>query len=381
MSVSLPTRAAAALRPSASPGLLLGVAAIAATFTATPFVIAEAVDEYAVSAGAAALLSTAQMTGFAIGNLSGGRRFVPTRRLARFALAGFVIANACSALSPWFSALVALRLAAGMAMGLITWVAWSDSASDLSRRGEIAAIGPLAAVVASPLVAVAVAVDGLRGMYAVLALVVAAALFAPLEVDATLPTERHPIAARGVKTILTAMFLFTAGGSSVFVFAKVLATDNAGMSPVWLAVAISANALVGIPGARFAGRRRLPGAWMVLTGLCALALTLSTQAWLSFAAMTIWGLAFWVAIPEVYFLLSDRSAHPSDRVGDAQAVMSIGRIAGPSLGGALVGAGSFTALGWFGVGSMALSGLMVQYAATAHRRSAHAIPIRVRRSA
>jgi predicted MFS family arabinose efflux permease len=380
VTVSLPTRAAAALRPSASPGLLVGVAGIAATFTATPFVIAEVVDEYAVTAGAAALLSTSQMTGFAVGNLAGGRKFVPSRRLARLALTAFVVANGLSAFSPWFSALVGLRLAAGAAMGLITWVAWSDSASDLSRRGEIAAIGPLAAVVASPVIAIAVAVDGLRGMYGVLAIVVALALFAPLEVDATLPTQRHPIAARGVKTILTAMFLFTAGGSSVFVFAKVLATDNAGMSPVWLAIAISANALVGIPGARFAGRRRVPGAWMALTGLCALALTLSTYSWLSFVAMTVWGLAFWVAIPEVYFLLSDRSAHPSDRVGDAQAVMSIGRIAGPSLGGVLVGAGSFTALGWFGVASMALAGFMVQYAASAHRRAPIAVTVRSRRS-
>lgn len=359
----------------------MAVAAIAATFTATPFVIAQVVDEYAVTAGAAALLSTSQMTGFAVGNLAGGRKLVPSRRLARLALGAFVVANGLSAVSPWFSALVFLRLGAGVAMGLITWVAWSDSASDLTRRGEIAAIGPLAAVVASPVIALAVAVDGLRGMYGVLAVLVALALLAPLEVDATLPSERHPITARGVKTILTAMFLFTAGGSSVFVFANVLATDNAGMSPVWLAVAISANALVGIPGARFAGRRRVPGAWMALTGLCALALTLSTYSWLSFVAMTVWGMAFWVAIPEVYFLLSDRSSHPSDRVGDAQAVMSIGRIAGPSLGGVLVGAGSFTALGWFGLGAMAAAGLMVQYAATTHQRSSVAMPIRVRRSA
>jgi predicted MFS family arabinose efflux permease len=60
--------------------------------------------------------------------------------------------------------------------------------------------------------------------------------------------------------------------------------------------------------------------------------------------------------------------------------MSIGRIAGPSLGGVLVGAGSFTALGWFGVASMALAGFMVQYAASAHRRAPIAVTVRSRRS-
>lgn len=81
--MTAPTRALAAIRPTASIGLLASTAAISATFMATPFVILETIEVYGVSAGWAALLSTAQVGGFTITNLYAGRRLQAGPELAR----------------------------------------------------------------------------------------------------------------------------------------------------------------------------------------------------------------------------------------------------------------------------------------------------------
>ena len=51
MTVSAPARAFGAFKPTASPGLLAASSAIAATFTATPFVIAASADRFDIGIG------------------------------------------------------------------------------------------------------------------------------------------------------------------------------------------------------------------------------------------------------------------------------------------------------------------------------------------
>ncbi|MEZ5225272.1 MAG: hypothetical protein R2710_00965 [Acidimicrobiales bacterium] len=236
-----------------------------------------------------------------------------------------------------------LRFLCGLAMGLFTWIA-ADSADDDTRRGSIAAVGPLTSAVAAPLLAVAVNVGGLDAIYGTLAVVSVLCMLLPITVEAAISHGRRPIEAKGILPVLLGMAGLTLGGSAVFVFIGVIARDQIGMSTVTLSIALSLNAVAGIPTARYAGRRRFPGVFIMLTGCCAFLLTVADSTVMFMAIVTIWGMTFWLAVPETFALLSERSRHPADRIGsDAQAIMSMGRVIGPTVGGALVAAGSFTA--------------------------------------
>lgn len=367
MSFSAPARALGAIKPTASPGLLAASSAIAATFTATPFVIAESVDRFDVGLGWAAVLSTAQVGGFTITNLIGNRRFTASATLARRSLAVFAAANALSIVLPLFSALVITRVVAGGAMGLLTWIAWADSATDGKRRGEIAAIGPLASAVSAPILGVVASLAGLAGVFSVLTVIATVGLGLSIHVaENEISKVRHPIQAPGVRLVLVAMAVTTAAGSMVFVFARVIA-ENLQMSAMTTSLALAANALAGIPAAKFAGRRRLPGLWIAIIGGCALLLTQTDSVLIYFMVLILWGLCFWSAIPEIFSMLADRSVYPSDRVGDAQAAMSMGRVLGPTAGGLLVAGGSFDLVGVVALVLLLGAAVSLEAVATAHR--------------
>lgn len=367
MTVGAPARAFGAFKPTASPGLLASSAAIAATFTATPFVIAATVDEFGTTIGAAALLSTAQVGGFMVANLVGNRRFVASPRLAKRALALFAFANAVSIFLPSLTALVVARTIAGAAMGLLTWIAWADSATDGKRRGEIAAIGPLSAAIAAPLLGIVATVGDLGWIFALLTVLPAIGLGLSIQVaENDIPTKRNPIQTPGVKLVLLSMCVMLGAASAVFVFVRLIAEDL-GMSAMATSVALSLNALAGIPAARFSGRRRLPGLWIAIMGVCALLLTQTSSPTMFFVIVTLWGLCFWSAVPEIFSMLADRSVFPSDRVGDAQAAMAFGRVVGPTAGGALVVSGSFTTIGIVAFLLLLASALTIEVVATAHR--------------
>lgn len=367
VTMTAPTRALAAVRPAASPGLLLTSGAIAATFMATPFVIAEAIDIYEISTGWAALLSTAQVGGFTAGNLYAGRRLRASTSLARKALLFFVICNLASALDLSFAGLVGLRTLAGVAMGLLTWIAWADSAVDAKKRGDIAAIGPVSSAIGAPLIALLASRGQLTGTYLALAAVAALGLLLPMSIATSAQPDRRPIETPGVRVVLVAMGLFGAGGSSIFVFSRVIASMQVGMGALVFSLALSFNALASIPTARYRGRRRLPGLWMAGIAVCAVLMATTESEIVFIAVVVVWGMLFWAVVPELFSMLSDRSAHPADRVGDAQAVMSIGRVVGPSLGGALVGTGSFVLLGWTAAGFILVAGIAIEATTTAHR--------------
>lgn len=275
-------------------------------------------------------------------------------------------------MTPWFPPLVASRLVAGVAMGLLTWIAWADSAANGKRRGEVAAIGPLAAAVSAPAVGVVTDVGGTGWLFAFLGALGAVAMLVPPDVEVPVPDQgrrqrpnRPPTL--GAALVLAALGLFTIGGSSVFVFANVIGQEHVGLSAFAVSLAFSVNAVSGIHAARFAGRRRAPGFWMAATAVCAVLVALTSSPVVFFAAMAVWGLAFWLAVPEVFSLLAERSATPEERVGDAQAIMSLGRIAGPIAGGALLATGSLPLLGLVAAATMAAGALGVEAVATAHR--------------
>jgi DHA1 family inner membrane transport protein len=134
-------------------------------------------------------------------------------------------------------------------------------------------------------------------------------------------------------------------GSAVFVYAAALGTDRAGMTTTAVSVALALNAIAGVPSARWTGDRRWGGLWLLGVAACAISVAMATQAWLFVLALAGWGFFFWMGVPAVYQLLAERSRNPADRAGDAQAVMAIGRVIGPLVGGAMITAGSAVTLG------------------------------------
>ena len=360
--VQVPVRVQLLLRPSVSTGLLLAVGFSTFALSATPFLLDLVVQHYGVSLTAASLIGVVQLGGFTAGSWGAGRFLRPERRVFVVTLVLAVLANLGSVALPPFAVLLALRAVSGLALGLIAWFGWVQVFGDDQRMGEVAVMGPLAGIAASPVIA---AVAGGGGAGAIFALLAALAAVPLTFSRGTGAAERVP--ARRARTrpvpaalvVLVALGLFTLGGSAVFQYAVVLGRGQVGLDPTTIALVFSLNSVVGIPASRWTGRRGRPGLWLMLTGVCALSLGLTTTPLVFAGAITVWGFAFWMGVPGVFKVLAERSAHPSDRAGDAQAVMAGGRVVGPFLGGALLDAFGAPTLGAVGGSLMALAGLTV----------------------
>jgi hypothetical protein len=132
-------------------------------------------------------------------------------------------------------------------------------------------------------------------------------------------------------------------GSALFINEALVARDIHGIPEVAASIAFSLNAAGGLLGARLASRHRRPGWWLASIGPAAV-MTVFGPPVFFFVGMAWWGFAFWMGIPGVLQMLSDRSLAPSERAGDAQGLMAVGRAIGPILGGAFVDLGSLTGL-------------------------------------
>jgi predicted MFS family arabinose efflux permease len=78
-----------------------------------------------------------------------------------------------------------------------------------------------------------------------------------------------------------------------------------------------------------------------------------------YVGMTWWGFAFWMGVPGVLQMLVDRSLEPSERAGDGQGVMALGRALGPALGGVFVDAGALVALAVTSATGISIAGATV----------------------
>jgi DHA1 family inner membrane transport protein len=147
----------------------------------------------------------------------------------------------------------------------------------------------------------------------------------------------------------------------VFVYAAAIGVELDGLTPLTVSLLFSGNALAGIPSARWTGRRGPAGLWFVLTAVCALTIAVSRSGVLFGVAMVGWGFVFFMGVPAAFSLLAARSVFPEERAGDAQAVMALGRVFGPMLGGALDAAGSTTTLGVAAATVMAVGAALLLY--------------------
>ena len=355
-----PVRVLQTLRPDIPAGVFTATAVSTVVFSATPFLIPAIADDRAVSVGLVGIVSTAQLAGFVLASSLGPRFLRPRRRVMTIAIVLGVLANLLSAVAPAFAFLVGTRFVSGVSLGLIAWIAWAEVFGDNERVGDVAVIGPIVGTIASPIVALVIDEAGPDWMFVALAaLYLVPALFVRsmhLEAAKRPRVERHR-PTRAALAILVALGTLTLGGSATFVFAGAIGTEFVGLPAFTVSLAFAANALAGLPSARFRGDRRLAGMWMSLTGLCAITLGTWHVPVAFWAALMVWGFAFWMGIPGAFALLAERSRFPDERAGDAQAVMALGRVVGPLIGGVLYEI-SPTALG-LGAGGVIISAALL----------------------
>lgn len=353
-----PTRLIYSLRPAAPPAILASAAAVAAMFAATPFLIPEVSGRYGVTEGLAAGISVAQVGAFAAASMLLPRFFAASGKLLQISALGLLFANALSVLPNVFWVLIALRLLAGVAAGSLTWVSWADAMRRPRSMAGVASAGPVTALIATPLIS-ALAQLGDRAVYAALAVVVLPAALMKMDIVVEVGRRKRVSRSRSNRVLLAALFLQALAGASLFIFLAVAAREMLGLSTLAASFGFSLNAATGLAGTRLASRHRRPGWWLASIGPAALLTVLGGSAWLFFVAMAWWGFAFWMGVPGVLAMLSERSLEAGERAGDAQGLMAVGRALAPLLGGGLVDAGAFPTLaGVAGTGVM-LSGLMV----------------------
>ena len=355
-----PIRLVVALRPNIPAGVFTATAVSTVVFSATPFLVPAIAADRGLDVGLVGTISTAQLGGFVLATSLAPRRFRPRRRMLVAAIVFGVVANLLSAIAPSFSMLIGARFVSGVSLGLIAWIAWAEVFGDNERVGDVAIIGPIIGTVASPIVAVVADRSGPDWLFLVLAaLYVVPALFTRgmrLEAAQRPKRQRHR-PTRAAFAILVALCLLTFGGSAAFVYIGAIGTDLVGLSPFVVSLAFSANAIAGLPSARFRGTRRLSGLWMSVTGLSAVFVCSLHVTGVFWAAMIAWGFAFWMGVPGAFALLAERSNYPDERAGDAQAVMAAGRVVGPLVGGVLYEIGP-AVLG-FGAGALMLTGAVI----------------------
>lgn len=334
------------------------VAAVAAMFAATPYLIGAVAVRYGVSEGTSGLLSAVQVGAFATMTLTLPRLVTPSTGKLRVAAAVFLAANLVSIAMWWFPLLVAVRAVAGAAAGTLTWMVWREAMSARRAMASISSVGPLSVLIAAPLLAY-LSGFGDRAVYAVLAVASIPGLFAAVG-EATTPAARRIVSrSRSNRVLLGALFLLTFAGAGMFVYESVAAVEVLGLTTLQTSLGFSLNAAGGLLGARLAGRHKRPGWWLASAGPAIFLTIGSGTPWLFFPAMAWWGFAFWMGVPGVLQMIAARSLHPAERAGDTQGFMAIGRAVGPFMGGFFTDAGAFTALAAVAGTGVSLSGAVV----------------------
>jgi len=359
--MQIPFRLNAALDVRRSAGMLLALGFSTVVMVGTPFLIPEVAAEYSVGLAIASLVGVCQLGGFAIGSWVSGRFLTPKRNVLIFALVVAIVVNAASALVPPIALLLSLRFINGLALGVITWFAWANAFGQPKTMSRVAVVGPVIGVVATPAVAIVIDQFGLAGLFLMLAVLPVV----PLAFVSGVPTGIKQERAARHKSVLTArvvliaLTLFSVGGSAVFQFGVTIAAQELGLAASAVAIGYTANSIVSIPSAAWKGRRTIPSPWMALTALCAFLMATAFSTPLFFVAVTAWGFCYWMAIPGVFDVLAKASAYPAERAGDAQAMMALGRVVGPFVGGVLIESSGSLTLGIVGAALMLIAAAAV----------------------
>jgi predicted MFS family arabinose efflux permease len=338
---------------------MAGAAVVAATFAATPFLLPDVSTRLEIDIGATGLLSVAQVGSFAAASFFAGRLFRPRRRLHYGSLVLVAMSALGSALATDFGLLLVMRVLAGLGMGTITWIAWADATRFSRGLGDVAAVAPVTAAVASPLLGWLVETGGYPLVFASVGVIALLAMLLPVDFGDLPRIGRDVSGSRSNRVLLTALAVLSVGGSAVFIFTAAAAQEIHGLSPVTVSWALSLNAIAGVAATRKRARARTAAIWLLVTALSALTVGVVGSSVVFFLALTVWGFAFWMAVPAVLSLVAAHSKTPSERMGDAQAAMAAGRVFGPIVGGLALGAGQFARLSAIGATIIMVAAVIV----------------------
>jgi DHA1 family inner membrane transport protein len=338
--------------------MLAAAVAVASLFASTPFLIPEIADRYGVSVGAAGIVSVAQVGGFAVTTFGLPRLLAPSSRIFITAVAVLVAGNIVSATLSVFPLLIAVRVLAGGASGVLIWMVWSDAMRSPRALAPISMAAPLTTLVASPLLAMLAGV-GDRALYLALAVVALPVLFLSPDIPAGIRPTRQVSPSRSNRVLLVALLVMTFSGASLFIYESVAARQLLGLSPLATSLGFSLNAAGGLAGARLASRHRRPGLWLASAGPAAALTIAGGHAAFFFIGIAWWGFAFWMGVPGVMQMLSARSLEPAERAGDAQFTMAVGRTLAPLLGGGFADADAYTALSLVSGSGLMIAGLTI----------------------
>lgn len=375
----IPQRVLGAIRPTLSVAVLMSLAATTAVFAATPFLLPATSRQFGVAVSTVGWMSTTQLAGFVIASWVGGRFLRPVRTTFIIGTVIGIAANIGSAVAPNFPVLAATRFVSGLSLGLAAWFAWQAAFGDNAKTGDAAVVGPLIGVVLAPAVALSLDAAGLRAVFAAMAVLMVLPLLFAGQIDRRMrlrPHESRHAATRAARVILVALGLITFGGSSVFVYGAAIGEELDGLSAVTVSLVYSGNAIASIPAARWRGSRGPAGLWFILTAVAAFGMAFSRSGVVFAAALIGWGFVFFMGVPATFALLAARSRFPEERAGDAQAVMAVGRVFGPLLGGALLASGSTTSLALVSAGVLVGAAAMLLYI----DRDRFVVPTRLRHS-
>ncbi|GMQ98333.1 MAG: hypothetical protein BMS9Abin17_0841 [Acidimicrobiia bacterium] len=353
-----PTRIAYGGRSGAPVGLIAATAAVTTMFVATPFLVSAIAERYDVTEGTVGAISVAQVGAFAAANFILPRLFRPSGRSLRLAAVAMLVLNVLSMMPSWFPVLIGLRVVAGGAAGAMTWLTWTNAMKRSSSMAAIASTGPVVALIAAPLLALA-ASQGDRVVYGILAIVTIPAVFLFVPLTGNRRARGVISGSKSNRLLLATLGALTFFGSALFINLAVVARDVHNLSPLTTSIAFSLNAAGGLLGARLSIRHVYPG-WFMLTIGPAVLLTVMGPTFGFFLGMAWWGFAFWMAVPGILQMLVDRSLEPSERAGDGQGLMALGRALGPAMGGYFVDAGGLTTLAVIsGLGITASGGVVI----------------------
>lgn len=293
-----PTRIFLGLRRNADAGVLAAVAAVATTFAATPFLIPKLVTEFGITLGQAGLISTAQVGAFALVVFIAGRRLRTSRRFLVAASIASVLLNLASVVVGGFGGLLALRVLAGGASGIMVWLSWAKAMRLGGSMRTVAAAGPLTVFLATPLIGWLTASGGTDAVFLFLAVVSLPSAILPAEFASYRHERRRLSPSRFNVILVIAMGLMTMSSSSLFVYA-VTVGETFGMTAPQLSAAFSGNALAGFVAARINRESGSGGPWLFGMALCAATVGFSDRSPFILIGLIMWGFCFWMATPRI----------------------------------------------------------------------------------
>ncbi|AOJ25683.1 MFS transporter [Burkholderia seminalis] len=292
-------------------------------------------------------------------------RAMRRRRLLLAALAGFVVSNALTAVSPYYALTLVARFVAGMAAGLL-WALLAGYASrmvDASLRGRAIAVAMLGAPVAMSVgIPAGTALGAALGWRVAFALITLAALALIGWIRLRVPDYAgQPAGARepvlgvmmlpGVRPVLTVMFAYVLAHNMLYTYvAPFLAGVRMGtqVDVVLFVFGLASLAGIALTGAWIgAAQRRLTLASIALFALAALMLGAGSGMAIVYAGVALWGLAFGGA-PTLFQTAAANAAGESADVAQSMlvTVWNLAIAGGGIAGGMLLGATGAGAIPW-----------------------------------